>query len=340
MNITYIIGNGFDINLGLKTRYMDFYKWYVDRNRENTPDVVRMFTSEINDFIKENRKKEGDAIDWSDMELALGQYTNKVPRDQFETLLLDIADNLKAYLRIEYENRIHRKAYDVEKFKIQLADPITDNFNIQRKRILQAFQEQLTSGIEIRIISFNYTQTIEDLLDFKERQIWESKTGQTVELKIIKHIHHILTDENILVGMNDVQQIANGNYHDDKNICEIFVKPSANRILGNYVDWQCESIIEDTDLFVLYGTSVGETDRYWWNMIAKRLLQSENTARMIWFVHDPIRMVHANLLYRNAGRDVIPHFGRVAGVPNISLENLEKKIFVTLSNEMFSFSRE
>lgn len=337
MNITYIIGNGFDINLGLKTGYADFYKWYVDRDREMTPEVVRTFRSEINDFIKENRKKEDDTIDWSDMELALGQYTEKVPREQFETLLLDIEDSLKAYLRIEYNNRFHKESYDVEKFKLQMEYPITDHFVVARRRTIQAFMERLTSGVQIRIISFNYTPTIEDLLGFEEKQTWEGKKGQKVELKAIKHIHHSLTDENILVGVNDEQQIANELYHDDSNVCDIFLKPSANRILGSYVDWECQNIIEETDIFVLYGTSVGETDRVWWNMIAKRLLQSENTARMIWFVHDPKRMAHANLLYKNVGREVIPYFGKVAGIPNISLDNLEKRIFVTLSNKMFSF---
>ena len=28
MNITFMIGNGFDRNLGLKTTYSDFIKWY------------------------------------------------------------------------------------------------------------------------------------------------------------------------------------------------------------------------------------------------------------------------------------------------------------------------
>ena len=100
MNITYIIGNGFDINLGLKTRYVDFYKWYVDRDRESTPDVVKAFRNEISSFIKEQYHKEDGTIDWSDLELALGQYSVKVPAEQFRVLLLDIADNLKAYLRI------------------------------------------------------------------------------------------------------------------------------------------------------------------------------------------------------------------------------------------------
>jgi hypothetical protein len=28
-NITFILGNGFDLNLGLKTRYTDFYPEYI-----------------------------------------------------------------------------------------------------------------------------------------------------------------------------------------------------------------------------------------------------------------------------------------------------------------------
>lgn len=29
MNVTFLIGNGFDINLGLKTSYKDFYEQYI-----------------------------------------------------------------------------------------------------------------------------------------------------------------------------------------------------------------------------------------------------------------------------------------------------------------------
>ena len=218
-------------------------------------------------------------------------------------------------------------------------DPITDNFVVTRRRILQAFQERLTSNIEIRIISFNYTKTIEDLLEFKDNLSWESKKGQHAELKAIKHIHHCLSDENILVGVNDVQQISNEVYHEDKDVCDIFLKPSANRILGSYVDWECQTIIDNTDIFVLYGTSVGETDRTWWHLIANRLLKSENTARMIWFIHDREKASHANLLYPSVSRNVIPRFSRIAGVPGLSIETLQKRIFVTLSNKMFSFPK-
>ena len=34
MNITFLIGNGFDINLGLKTRYTNFYPYYLEKYPE------------------------------------------------------------------------------------------------------------------------------------------------------------------------------------------------------------------------------------------------------------------------------------------------------------------
>ena len=44
--ITWIIGNGFDINIGLKTRYTDFYKVYtIVRPGDNA--VIQRFKKEI-----------------------------------------------------------------------------------------------------------------------------------------------------------------------------------------------------------------------------------------------------------------------------------------------------
>ena len=44
--ITWIIGNGFDFNIGLKTRYTDFYKVYtIVRPGDNA--VIQRFKIEI-----------------------------------------------------------------------------------------------------------------------------------------------------------------------------------------------------------------------------------------------------------------------------------------------------
>ncbi len=35
MKVIYIIGNGFDINLGMKTKYSDFYTYYQTINSKS-----------------------------------------------------------------------------------------------------------------------------------------------------------------------------------------------------------------------------------------------------------------------------------------------------------------
>ena len=64
MNITFLIGNGFDIKLGLKTRYTDFYPVYIASNKDK----------DIND----SAKRFADLIDsnyetWADFEMAFAK---------------------------------------------------------------------------------------------------------------------------------------------------------------------------------------------------------------------------------------------------------------------------
>ena len=41
MEIAYLIGNGFDLNLGLKTRYDDFYDYYIDNHTTSIKSVLK-----------------------------------------------------------------------------------------------------------------------------------------------------------------------------------------------------------------------------------------------------------------------------------------------------------
>ena len=43
MNILYLIGNGFDLSLGMKTRYEDFYEYYCTLGEtEQNADVIAL----------------------------------------------------------------------------------------------------------------------------------------------------------------------------------------------------------------------------------------------------------------------------------------------------------
>ena len=45
--ITFFIGNGFDINVGLDTRYKDFYKYYIAENPEEIEKKIMPYLVEI-----------------------------------------------------------------------------------------------------------------------------------------------------------------------------------------------------------------------------------------------------------------------------------------------------
>ena len=79
MNITFLVGNGFDIASGKDTSYGAFYDWYCDQET-NVPHIAS-FKKEIKDDIKKGGK------DWADFEIGLGQYTKHFTTDNIDEFL-------------------------------------------------------------------------------------------------------------------------------------------------------------------------------------------------------------------------------------------------------------
>ena len=79
MNITFLIGNGFDLNLGLDTRYTDFLAEYLQDNSQDN--------EEIKSFKADIRKQQCGNSDtsenlWANAELAFGRYTDDVVKQE------------------------------------------------------------------------------------------------------------------------------------------------------------------------------------------------------------------------------------------------------------------
>ena len=47
MNITFFIGNGFDLNLGLKTGYIDFYEWIHKKYESSNKEVTNIIYQQL-----------------------------------------------------------------------------------------------------------------------------------------------------------------------------------------------------------------------------------------------------------------------------------------------------
>ncbi len=114
MNIVYLIGNGFDLNLGLKTSYSKFYEWYINFYDDRKGNVVS--------FINWVEKEKCHNDLWSCMELALGKYTSLLKGSDIVQECIDLHDNivegLSMYISLE-ENKFDYKDTPFTQFSIQ-----------------------------------------------------------------------------------------------------------------------------------------------------------------------------------------------------------------------------
>ena len=86
MNIALIIGNGFDINLGLPTQYKYFYEYYLSLET-NKDRLIR------NDL-------ENNLSNWADLEKQLGQISTQYAKvDSYVEDIDDISEELTRYMQ-------------------------------------------------------------------------------------------------------------------------------------------------------------------------------------------------------------------------------------------------
>ena len=90
-------------------------------------------------------------------------------------------------------------------------------------------------------------------------------------------------------------------------------------------------MINDADLFCLFGLSLGETDKMWWEAIGERMAHSK--ARLIYYLFDkkPVRR-NSHLIARmdDARSLLIERFG-MEKAP----ENLIRRIYVGYNTNVF-----
>ena len=102
MKITVLVGNGFDISLGIKSSYGDFYTWYCAQKSDVAH--IQKFRDDIKEDMSRNVPSEEKT--WADFELGLGKYTaNFTPDnvDEFIECLEDAQESIRDYLQTEQD---------------------------------------------------------------------------------------------------------------------------------------------------------------------------------------------------------------------------------------------
>lgn len=114
MNITYIIGNGFDLRFGMSTSYADFARHYApeyceEGNEERCKILCRRIEKQARPRAAENlmrlfllTSRDGN---WSDLELHLGRFTNYLDKDEILLFYPYLNKQLDLFLQEVEQNR-------------------------------------------------------------------------------------------------------------------------------------------------------------------------------------------------------------------------------------------
>lgn len=260
MNITFLIGNGFDINLGLKTQYISFYPYFIKQASENNM---------IKNWINENERL------WADLEEKLGQELKNVSEDNLEKFYDDMEEMNR--LLIQYlENE--QKSYIIEDSELIMKEftrsmlqffyglPLNDVNSIRNTMNSYSNQEFIYS-----FITFNYTDVLDRIIDLYEnsKTIATHRFGVNVYGNNIGNVLHIhgTTEAEMILGVNDKTQIENDYLKSDTSFLDTIIKERMNNSIGQRKTEKGIKIIDDSHIICIFGMSIGNTDKMWWEKI-------------------------------------------------------------------------
>lgn len=217
-----ILGNGFDLDLGLKTSYSDFmdsddFKAIVDNNYfarylQGRRNQLGGNWIDIENEIKVYLKEESSPVE---------AIWNSYPKKMFKKEFNELVDAMQKYFsNIDYS-------------KI--------NTSSCAAKILKAV---INNGY-FSILSYNYTD-----LKIIARKLFISKLSHRKMIEkesFVKHIHGCIKDKNIILGVEDNSSI-------DEKYC--FVEKSMNK---NYISNNVRETL-DANTILFFGHSFGETD--------------------------------------------------------------------------------
>lgn len=322
MQILYIIGNGFDLNLDLETSYSHFYQYYKEVKSDNV-NVQK---------LKENISKTYES--WSDLELELGNYTQHLKEvKEFDEISFDIGLELSNYLRLQ-EKKLDNYEFNQEKFFDYLCFPEKLFLPADKEELIKFKQKWKGHHWNLNIYTLNYTTVIEKILGEEQKNILlgNHTNSATIKLGEIKHIHGFL-DNDMVIGVNDKSQIKNESFRENQDILEQIVKSECNRANRNNIDRQFTNKINSANLICIFGSSIGDTDNKWWELIGERL---KSDCRIIIFskgAEIPPRIRH---MQARAERTIRNDFLNKTNLSEKEMETVENKIFIGLNSGMFN----
>ena len=334
MNITFLIGNGFDLNLGLKTGYKDFLRFYLDQESINPK------TKKVDEDIVAFKKLISEDIEyWSQLEKALGEKTIEAPLNTVEGIIrckTDLDRSLQKYLKKQQTLLIFADKNQRNAAMQKSLDQFALFCKPRTRDRLQGMLQVHRDNLHFNAITFNYTNAFDLCFEGVPKSIGAHRTnGTTYEHVKGKCIHlHGTTEQSMIVGVDDKSQIANEQLADDPRVQRCLIKPKMNANSQEMRDDEAKRLIDNSTIIVVFGMSIGETDRTWWKSIANKMLGNTQTQLIIvdYFAeYDP----SFTYLLDEPEDIIVERFLNVSKLNSAAKDSIRGRISVLFNTEMF-----
>ena len=296
MNVTFIIGNGFDLNIGLKTSYKHFIDFYMDPEVNKTNEDNELINS-FKELIKQNKGN------WSDVELELGKVTSEFSKmlgdcgKKYQECYLDILDVLAEYLECEEEraSKVIKDPSFLGAFGRGLQGYLSGQKTTDREDI-SSITNTIPGGITFNIINFNYTRIIDNIkedcsnpntLVLGVRQRINGRENNKWYKNI--HVHGDLSGY-MIFGVDNEKQIGDLSVFDNNpNFKNIIIKKENDAMIGENLDLEGLRVLNNSDVIYIYGVSLGKTDTIWWERVIE-WMKENSKACLIYYSYEMNKM--------------------------------------------------
>ncbi len=227
-NKVVVVGNGFDISVGLKSSYKDFIEYIKERHHFSEDlelyEYNRLFLRKYEDF----------KLNWSDFESLYEETVRSVNnRVQHE----DLQDSFEITVINDSIKKLERDFHDYisDEYQKWLKKNVLPQYGSLAKKFSRSINpviKDLLSDSDAFFINFNYTNTLEDLsediifekvmsddeiTDESDRRAKANREIKKIQNRIA-HIHGSIEDDNILFGGGFADREDTKNIHYSKSL--------------------------------------------------------------------------------------------------------------------------
>lgn len=247
MNNVFIVGNGFDLDLGLPTKYSDFAKskyWpeehSINVTKTNRTGLLDPYAPQsLASYLNEKRNIET----WFDLERELLNYAR---------------GNISSVINGETSEHIKNNVDYYKLLQAQLCKYIKSvQSNNQRKNecvAIKVLEAVVNNGYFTSIYSFNYTNLPTIVTNINGRGIKSVKCT---------HMHGCVDDDSIILGV-DEQKLRPG--------YDAFIKTSSKY----YKSHDLYNTLSHSTEIVIFGLSFGDIDYSYFDRFFKQISQGES----------------------------------------------------------------